>query len=217
MSRTRLRALGGRAMSCPPDPLLLLLDTGELPPELAEGWSAASLRGHVDRCRSCRAALRGWEASLESFRDLDVVDTSAYDDAFFDDLAREVDEAMGRDPDHHNVVPLPTRPRVSPLLRAAAALIVAGLGLWMLRPGPAPESAPEPVAKSAPSDEEALIAEAQALGRAWMDEALTEDPDTLALAAPDALDDEDYPFASSLYDELDELSRDELAALFTRL
>lgn len=217
MSRVRLQALRGRAMSCPDDSLLLLLDAGELPPDLADGWSAASLRDHVDRCRSCRSAVRGWERSLDSFRDLDLVDTSAYDDAFFDDLAREVDEALGRDPDRSNVVPLQPRRRPAPLLLSAAALVIIGLGLAMFRTEPAPAPVVEAPVEDAPTAEDTLMAEAQALGRAWMDEALAEDADTLALADPTAADDDGYPFATSLYDELDEMSRDELAALFTRL
>ncbi len=198
---------GGRAMSCPPDPVLLLHDAGELPPDLAEGWSAPSLQEHIASCRRCRRAIAGWERSLDSFRDLDVVDTSTYDDVFFDDLAKEIDAALGV-PERSKVVPLRRRRGLPPMVWAAAALLAVAFLLSSLRPEP---TAPT-VAIEAPT-EDSFADEARALGRAWLDEALEEDgAEQFAWSEYDA---DDYPFATSLYDEFDALSDDELASLFS--
>jgi hypothetical protein len=204
-------------MSCPPDPLLLLHDAGELPHEIAEGWTGAALRDHVAGCRRCRRALDGWRRSIESFRAVDVVDATPYDDAFFDELAREVDAALGREP---AVVPLRPARRLPPLAWAAAALLVVSVGLGQLA-----DRAAEPVAMAEPAVDappiDALQEEARALGRAWLDEALeTADAGTeqVAWLDPDApTDEERYAFGGTLFDDLDELSRAELAALFTRM
>ncbi len=219
---------GGPPMSCPPDPLLLLHDAGELPADIAEGWTEASLRDHVGACRRCRRVLAGWQRSIDSYRALDPIDPGSFDDAFFEDLAREVDEALGRSP--APVVPLRRRPAIPPMAWAAAAVLVLALALGRLLPsegvpvadvGESPDLAVEPVAAvEAPpaSAEEALRIEAQALGRSWLDDALEEElpvaDEAQAMAASAA---DVYPFATSLYDELDELSRDELASLFTQL
>lgn len=209
---------GGRDMSCPPDPLLLLHDAGELPEEIAEGWTEASLHEHVLTCRRCRRGIAGWRRSLDSFRDLDVVDTAAYDDVFFEDLAREVDQALGREPRQGEIVPLRRRAAVPRLAWAAAAGVVIALVLGVLgSPDPGPiAGVDEPTAAGV---EDPLLAEGRALGQDWLIEALVDEPaEQMAWKDTDTdTEDDRYPFATSLYDALDDLSGDELAALFTRL
>lgn len=208
---------GGPPMSCPPDPLLLLHDAGELPEDIAEGWTEDSLREHVAACRRCRRGLAGWQRSLDSFRDLDVVDTSTFDDAFFDDLAREVDEALGRKPAGAEVLPLRRRPSPRAVWPAAAVLALA-LVVGTLRPEEAPTLA-ESEDPRAETLDDSLVAEGRALGQEWLTEALGEEPaERMAWTDIDSDSEDDrYPFATSFYDDLDDLSGDELAALFTRL
>ena len=51
--------------------------------EVFDGWTAGSLRAHVDGCRACRRATDGWRAAMESWRSVDLVEHERFDDAYF--------------------------------------------------------------------------------------------------------------------------------------
>lgn len=213
-------------MACPPPDLVLFSGTGDPLPE-GSGWTIAKLDEHVLGCSSCRREVDAFRRSVARYSSVDVIDADRFDAAFFDELSREVDAAMGVEARPAQVVPLQPPRRTSSWIVAAAAGLVLAVGLWQLRPQPAElqaEGAP-PKAEAAP-EAEAVAAEpdleeqARALGRAWLAEALEEDdPATEALFAgfaPDG-DDPGYAFAGTWMDDLDELQRDELTSLFTRL
>ncbi len=203
-------------MACPPPDLVLFAGTGEpLPDDSA--WTVESLDEHVLACGACRREVEAFRRSVQRFSDVDVVDTERFDADFFDELAREVDAAMGVELQRAKVVPLRRRPRTSTWLLATAAGLLLALGLWQLRPEPAAELATD----VEPAPEQGLEAEARALGRAWLSAALDEDEavDQALMAESDPVEDDDlgYAFSGTWMDDLDELHRDELSSLFTRL
>lgn len=145
------------------------------------------------------------EEETAAWRDLDVVDTQAYDDTFFADLASDIESAVEDDV----VVPLRWRAVVGVLGAAAAALALA----FLMQP--AVESAPGPDL----GVDESLIAAARAVGQAAHASLFDEQLDSALYASVDWLDvqDDDFGTYGSLLDELDELPGDELRDLFTPL
>ena len=83
------------------------------------------------------------DRELEAWREADTVDTEAFDDNFFDTLARDIELAAASPT--ADVIPLRSR---RPLLIAGAAIAAAlliGLGL-LLRDPPGADAEPTPVA-----------------------------------------------------------------------
>ena len=157
---------------------------------------------------------------LADWRAIDIVDTSTYGEAYFTDLAAEIEAAV----DAETVTPLRRWRVVAAVATVAAALIVAVL----LRPSPEPprlagalEAPPESLfaGSSPPADE--LIELAKSIGRAASNELFDEEVDTLTLyASADWLEveDDDVPGTfTSLLEQLDELPSSDLDDLFTPL
>ncbi|MCP4872626.1 MAG: hypothetical protein GY898_28375 [Proteobacteria bacterium] len=157
--------------------------------------------------------------TIERLGRVDLIDTAAYDDAFFDGLA---DAVMGRieaGSTESKVLELPRRraPRWFAAAAALAAVLVAGV---MLNRAPV-EPAPAP----AIADADPLTTLGAELGRDLLAE-VTADPTpaeatlATALTVEDLLDgaeDDDLYASWSLHDELDDLSAAELQSIITRL
>ncbi len=157
---------------------------------------------------------------LADWKATDVVDTSTFDEAYFADLAADIEAAV----DAETITPLRRWRAVAAVAAVAAALFLAVL----LRPSPEPP----PLAREFERIPDSLVAEssnpaddlnelAKRIGRAASDELFDEEIDTLTLyASADWLDveDDDVPSTfTSLLEQLDELPSGELNDLFTPL
>ncbi len=208
-------------MSHLPDELIALYvslaDAGERD-DLDEHWTFEAADAHVRSCRRCRRHAADWRRSLSAWRATDVVD-GLPDDAFFEALAEEIDDALGPD-----IAPLRPARDLRPLLALAAAVALAGalLALASLPRGPvdavaeAPVEAPPGAVPDSPDDE--LAAQARAAGRPLLAEALAEpsSPDWSVDLLAEA-DDELAPTTTGLADQLDALDGDTLRRLAARL
>ena len=155
------------------------------------------------------------DADLAAWADADVLDKSAYGDAFFDALAADIERAVDADDSTRStVVPLRRRP-VWPAALAMAAALLLGLGL-LLRTDPAAEGGPiasiDPI-DAAEDPTPSLDDVARALGASAMaailDGADEDEADSL-LASRDWLDladDDAVPTSyGSLLEELDDVN-----------
>jgi hypothetical protein len=231
-----LRPRGASAMPCPSPEVLTLWaaqrDGSRVPDddaaEVFDGWTAGSLRAHVDGCRACRRATDGWRAAMESWRSVDLVEQERFDDAYFARMEREVmervDAAERGAPERAPSRFSEPRPRASwRPLAWGAALAASLLMAWLLAPHPKEPGASTAADAALPSPDaaadsaEALAAQARELGRALRGSMLQvsdseDDFDLSAGLVPAHAADEDelspLPFAETWLDELDELVDD---------
>ncbi len=168
------------------------------------------------------------EGFVQELRQLDVVDIDAYDDDFFDGLADSVMARIEAGSTEARVVPMRRRKLAPALYVGLAAAAALALALLFGRAGPTDATAP-----IASTDEPAPLEDPEALGRelgrSVLAAALVADDDDAAEAselmatswtgtalATDELED-DWYYGSTLMDDLDDLSADELSALAARL
>ena len=203
-------------MSCPDEQTLTVWAEAPTEPEPGAGWTTAAVAGHAAGCVDCRARIDALRAALAAFRSVDLVDADRYDDAWMEGLAAEVEAQLDDPP--AKVVPLRPRRQLTPALAVIAAVAAAVvLGLWLTRPT-APEAEGEAVATVDPLEEQGRL-----LGQSLLDAALAEDEGGVLAAAldGDALlqegVDEQWSFHTTIHDELDELTTEELEALRLRL
>ena len=149
-----------------------------------------------------------------AWRELDVEDTAAFDEAHFDELAASIEQSV----DAETVVPFRPRLAVAVLL---AALLLLGMSL-LLRSDPLPE--PGALADRAPEqlqlDDASLEDAARAVGRAAVTTLFDDEIDGERFASADWLlvdDDELSGSYTSLLEEFDELPGSELNTLLTPL
>lgn len=158
---------------------------------------------------------------------LDVEDTAAFDDAFFETLATSIEDAAAEAPlapPDSPLVPEALAPPPAPVIRlwprriaaAVAAAAVLALGSFLLPEDPSPM-----VAETDGPDAE-LVAEARALGRAVLAEAMAGATDTDAdavLGGTDWLAEADGAWvpSASIAEQLADLDDDALDDLFTPL
>jgi len=213
----------GRTMPCIPEETLVLLADSR------EGADRAEHEEHLAACPPCRARLSDCERLLGALRETDPIEPEAFDPAYFEKLATEVeaglDEARDlRPPRELRRLPRPWgNNRVTLPLAMAAALALALL--WARGPDRTPSpTASSPTAESGP-DDAALEAEARALGRTLMAAVLTDETETIdvAWAVSSIGNNGDLSgnlgaiLHASLQDALDGLKDDELDSLSTQL
>lgn len=158
---------------------------------------------------------------------LDVEDTAAFDDAFFETLAASIEDAAAEAPlapPDSPLVPEALAPPPQPAMvvrlwprriaAAVAAAAVLALGVFLLPEEPSPT-----VAGSDPDAE--LVAEARALGRAVLAESLaaTDTDADAVLGGTDWLAEADGAWvpSASIAEQLADLDDDALDDLFTPL
>ncbi len=203
-------------MSCPDEATLTVWAEAPEEPEPGEGWTASAVADHVAGCPECREQAEGLRAALAAFRSVDLVDPDRYDEEWMEALAAEAEAQLDAPPT--KILPLRPRRRLTPALAVITAVAAAVvLGLWLTAPT-APETEGESVASADPLEEEGRL-----LGRSLLDQALADDEGGVLAQALDAdalLEegiDEQWSFHTTIEDELDDLSTEELEALRMRL
>lgn len=145
----------------------------------------------------------------DAWSELDVVDTSAYDEAFFDALASDIEARV----DAATVTPL--RRRALATLAAIAAAIVFAV---LLRPDPAPSELAE---AETPDEATTLEALARAIGREATSDLFDPEVDSTSLFASadwTTVDEDQVPGTyASLLEQLDQLDDTDIDSLFTPL
>ena len=205
-------------MTCPDEAVLTV--HASAPDELwpGEGWSAARLAGHLAGCPACRGKVGELRRSIEALWRVDLVDAGRYDESWMEELAQQVEAGLEVEATA-DVVPLRgARWRVPALLTVAATAALLVVGLWLIGP-PATTTSEELTVAANPLAEQGRL-----LGRSLLETALDEEDEGGVLAS--ALDtdtlledlvDEQWSFQTTLDDELDELTTDELRSLSLRL
>ncbi len=163
------------------------------------------------------------DRDIERWKNTDVIDTTAYGDAYFDAMATDIDAALDAGA---VVVPItapdrrPHRLRRWTLVAAAAALLA-----WFALPAPAPDAPRKTVAPEAP--DAVTVAVATDLVPSGLDD-LREDDDidarTLLASAlesdyglDEAEEEDTLASGGSWMADLDDLTTDELALLVAKL
>ena len=143
------------------------------------------------------------EEDLAAWAATDLVDTAAFDDAFFDQLAADIDAAVAEPAG----IVVPLRPRRPHWVLAAAALILLGLALTL------GDRAPEAVDAVAEDATPSLDELARSLGASALQAVLdgADEDDTSALLASRSVtltdDDDALPTSyGSLLEQLDDVS-----------
>lgn len=172
------------------------------------------------------------EGFAKQLRDVDVVDLADYDDDFFDGLADSVMARIEAGSTEARAVPLRRRPTRQVALVALAAAAALALALFWGRSEPSPEPGTTPVAEGA---QEADLDDPEAAGRQLGKDLLAESLATVdeeeepaeasellatSWSNGDLLTDEfedDWFYGTTLRDELDDLTADELTSLAARL
>ncbi|MCO4774303.1 MAG: hypothetical protein KDA24_30045 [Deltaproteobacteria bacterium] len=153
-------------------------------------------------------------SDVAAWRELDLVDSTAYSDAFFDDLANDIDAAV----DDHTVVPLFRRPAALAIASVAAALLLGVLFLPGQLPSPSSDSDPTAALAEATDGLEEL---ARQIGRSAATELFDEEVDSAGLFATAdwlAIDEDSVPGTfGSLLEQLDDVPGSETDSLFTPL
>jgi hypothetical protein len=216
----------GGSMPCPSEAALTIRasltepadPTEELEPELSVG----DLDAHVARCPGCAEQLEALRRSLRSWSTADVEQVERFDAAYFEELAGAIEAELDapRPVEQSSaVVPL-RRHRPGPVLALVGA-IAALLALALLF-GPDRTAAPE--VEVADDATDALEQEGRALGRSLLAEALAEEDDVGVVAISlsqdellGELDAEHWSYRTTIEDELDELTTEELQSLGARL
>lgn len=145
---------------------------------------------------------------LAAWAGADVIDTSAYDDTFFDQLAADIERAVAEEQVQTNVVPLRPRRRLFVAVAAIAAAILLGVGLTFLG-GPSESTPVAEVEDPTPSLDDL----ARSLGASALADVLggaDEDEDTTLFASRDWLEvdteNDTVPTSyGSLLEELDDV------------
>ena len=217
-------------MGCPDEAALTVHASAPEEPAPGEGWSVAALTEHLAGCPACREQVERQRRAVEAFQAVDLVDAQRYDDAWLEELARQVEAGLGdgdedsgsRPAARGDVVPLRRSRRPAPrFLTVAAVAAVLVVGLWLS--GRQPDTTTdEPATASA----NPLAERGRQLGRSLLDEALAEDEaDEGGLLASvldtdtllEELAEEHWSFHATIEDELDALTTDELRSLEARL
>lgn len=149
------------------------------------------------------------EALTDTWAARDVVDTTPYDDAFFDALADDIEAAV----DEATVTRMPRR--WPPAVAAVAAALLLG---WFLLPTEGPT---ELASAPTPTDETSLEALARGIGRAATADLFDPEIDSTSLFASadwTTVDDDEVPGTyTSLLEQLDQLDASDVDTLFTPL
>ena len=161
---------------------------------------------------------------------LDVEDTAAFDDAFFETLATSIEDAAAEAPlapPDSPLVPEALAPPPAPVIRlwprriaaAVAAAAALALGVFLLPEDPSPTLAESGTTETPDAE---LVAEARALGRAVLAETMAGAIDTDAdavLGGTDWLAEADGAWvpSASIAEQLADLDDDTLDDLFTPL
>lgn len=204
-------------MSCPDEAALTVYAEAPQEARPGEGWTRDAVHSHLAECPTCAATVHQVRACLEAFRGVDLVEADRYDDAWMEALAQQVEEQLDGPPGV--VVPLHARRQLVPALAVLAAVAAAlVVGLWLTTPR-APVTDSEPVATVDP-----LAEQGRELGRSLLNDALDEVDEHGVLASAlssdrllDELPDEQWSFQTTIEDELDALTTEELQSLSLRL
>lgn len=218
-----LHSFKERAMPCIPEEHLILLA------DAREDQSLAEYTEHLHACEACSKSLVQWKGVVDGLRQSDPIDTTRFDDAYFSQLAQQVEDRLAQDQAASPLLRVAELFRARSTLQIAAPLalaaaIVFGL-LWSQAHDEAPTALVEQaVSPSATMDTVALEAEARALGRQLLRSALSDEDDGLYASLHDIAELDEFMdegpsilFQASLGQALDSLDDDELESLFTQL
>ena len=223
---------GDGAMSCP-DSFALTTYASLADPATEGGEEVAQVEAHLRACGECSARVDAWRHSLERWAEIDLVDREAWGDAYFDELQGEIEGALW----HATTPPVDLsavrkrRQQTFTGIASLAALLLLGFLLQSRVSEPMEQrddqaSLSEVQDTTAESDQ-ALEAEARALGRAMLASLSDDDlADSSGSTAPlwsvsglmtNSAAELDYFFNDNYHDAIDGLTGRDADELIERL
>jgi hypothetical protein len=225
-------------MTCPKAEVLTIHAslTGQVTPageDLLEGWTRPKVEAHLMSCADCRAVVESWKHSLKRWGAVDILDTEAWGDDYFEQLQGEVEEGLWNEVQEVTapVIDLAqarsARNRTLALVASVAAVLLVGLLMFQQSADQASETPELAGQQSDGAEDEDLEARGREIGRALLASLSAEDlddpPEYMGpawgrRALLEAEDTElDYFFSNNTRDALDALDRLGADALIKRL